>query len=119
MAGAATAAMAARWNGRRWSLSTPAAPGGLGPSGDQLTGIWCRSASRCVAVGQFDRGGLATLTLAERWAGGRWVILPTPAAAGGNTEFWSVSCAQAACTAVGDRTGGVRDTLTLAERGHP
>jgi hypothetical protein len=113
---AATRAIAARWTPGRWRLSRPAAPSGVGPAGAELHGISCWSARHCVAVGQYDRGGIVTRTLAQRWTGRRWVAEPTPGRAGQDSNFWSVSCPSSdICTAVGDHTGPVRDTLTLAE----
>jgi hypothetical protein len=66
--------------------------------------------------GEFDPATGAGLgTLAERWDGRTWQIVPTvkPAPAGGNAGLNSVACTSAtACTAVGNQTLA----KTLAER---
>jgi hypothetical protein len=70
-----------------------------------------------MAVGnEFDPAtGQGLGTLAERWNGRTWQIVPTfkPAPAGGNAAFNGVACTSAsACTAVGNQTL----VKTLAER---
>ena len=67
------------------------------------------------AGNEFDTTGKSLGTLAERWDGRTWRIVPTfkPAPAGPNAGFNGVSCTSAsACTAVGNWTVA----KTLAER---
>ncbi|HUD37619.1 MAG TPA: hypothetical protein VMR14_12010 [Streptosporangiaceae bacterium] len=84
--------------------------------GSSLSGIWCGSASECIAVGQSPTSG-GSVPLAESWNGGTWQILVTPQPAGDPaSELSAVSCTSAAkCTAVGSATKGNREA-PLAER---
>jgi hypothetical protein len=84
--------LAERWNGTIWSIqSTP-----NGPFGGFLTGVSCRSAAACIAVG----GDNNSSPLVEAWNGTSWSIPPTPDT--GGAQLNSVSCASpSACTAVG------------------
>src|SRR5215471_18913367 len=107
--------LAERWDGRRWRIQpTPSLPGN---AVKLLAGVACTSRSSCMAVGnEFDPAtGESLGTLAERWDGRTWRIVPTfkPAPAGPNAGFNGVACTSAsACTAVGNRT----PARTLAER---
>jgi len=107
--------LAERWDGRRWRIqATPSLPGN---AVKLLAGVACTSRSSCMAVGnEFDPATGENLgTLAERWDGRTWRIVPTfkPAPAGPNAALYGVSCTSAwACTAVGNQTL----TKTLAER---
>ena len=66
-----SAALAERWDGRRWSLLPAPSPG----SADyRLAGVSCTTAAACMAVGTGGPSGL----LAERWNGARWAIVPAP-----------------------------------------
>ncbi len=104
-----------RWDGRRWQIqATPSLPGN---AVKLLAGVECTSQSSCMAVGnEFDPAtGTLLGTLAERWNGRTWRIVPTfkPAPAGPNAGFNGVACTSAsACTAVGNQTLA----RTLAER---
>jgi hypothetical protein len=104
-----------RWDGRRWRIqATPSLPGN---AVKLLAGVACTSRSFCMAVGgEFDPAtGELLGTLAERWNGHTWRIVPTfkPAPAGRNAFLNGVSCTSAtACTAVGNQTVA----KTLAER---
>jgi hypothetical protein len=107
--------LAERWDGRRWRIqATPSLPGS---AVKLLAGVACTSRSSCMAVGgEFDPAtGESLGTLAERWDGRTWQIVPTfkPAPAGPNAFLNGVSCTSAsACTAVGNQTVA----RTLAER---
>jgi len=109
------ATLAERWNGRRWRIqATPSLPGG---AVKLLTGVACTSRSSCLAVGgEFDQAtGQSLGTLAERWNGRNWRIVPTfkRVPRGRGAFLNGVACATAtACTAVGNRT----PARTLAER---
>lgn len=88
------AAFADRWNGSAWrSLRYRLAP---------ATGIWCHSASWCIAVGSFSRGAAA------RWNGNHWKTQRTA-----KGRLLAISCTSTTeCIAVGERSG----TTPLAER---
>jgi hypothetical protein len=108
--GSASGLLAESRSGNTWTvLSIP------DPGGGQLTGISCRSASACEAVGSFNNGG-TTETLAEVWNGSNWAIQSTPNPAGAtSSQLSEVSCKTAsACEAVGQFTSGGA-TKTLAE----
>jgi len=66
----------------RWSIvPTPSTAGG---PHSLLIGLSCTSASACIAVGaETDSSGSPKGTLAERWNGAAWSIVPTPSTAGG------------------------------------
>ena len=85
------------------------------PGGGQLTGISCKSASFCEAVGSFNNGG-TTDTLAEVWNGSSWSVQSTPNPAGATSgQLSEVSCETASfCEAVGQFVSGGA-TQTLAE----
>jgi hypothetical protein len=113
--GKPTGTLAERWDGHTWSIqATPNAPGhGI----KLLNSVACTSRSSCMAVGnEFSAAtGESLGTLAERWDGRTWRIVPTfkPAPAGPNAGFNAVACTSAsACTAVGNQTL----VKTLAER---
>ena len=94
-------------------------PSLLGPPGHGfklLNSVACTSRSSCMAVGnEFNTTGENLGTLAERWNGRTWQIVPTfkPAPAGRGATFNGVACTSAsACTAVGNQALA----RTLAER---
>jgi hypothetical protein len=98
------------WDGTSWSVvPTPTPPSLLGEH--RLTAVSCTSASSCMAVGFTPKGLQGEATLAERWDGTRWTIVPTPSR--GDSLLFGVSCTSAsACIAVGRTfTAG-----TLSER---
>ena len=113
--GKPTGTLAERWNGHTWSIQPTPNPPGHGIK--LLTGVACTSRSSCMAVGvEFDPAtGESLGTVAERWDGRTWRIVPTfkPAPTGPNAGLNGVACTSAsACTAVGNRTLA----RTLAER---
>jgi hypothetical protein len=66
--------LAEAWNGTSWRpLRTPS-PGSFG---DELRGVSCRTASSCLAVGDFTGTG-NEFTLAEAWNGTSWTVIRTP-----------------------------------------
>jgi hypothetical protein len=105
-----------RWDGRRWRIQpTPNLPGN---AVKLLNSVACTSRSSCMAVGgEFDPAPPNEYlgTLAERWNGRTWQIVPTfkPAPTGRDAFLNGVACTSAsACTAVGSQTLA----KTLAER---
>lgn len=72
-----------------------------------LSSVSCPGPSRCMAVGAFTDPGGQARTLAERWDGRGWSIVPTADTGGAQSdELRGVSCASAtSCAAVGDAQG--------------
>ena len=114
-----TGPVAARWNGRSWQAERVPRPTPV-PQTLKLAAVSCATARFCMAVGDASRGAKAMpspayrdTTLAERWNGSRWQIIPAPSPTHASV-FSGVSCpAPAVCVAVGSSAGGAR---TLAER---
>jgi hypothetical protein len=108
--------LAEQWNGTRWAVRTT--PNPRASRGSALFAISCRSASACTAVGAAVSSTGQMVTLAERWAGRRWVIEPTINPAGADaSQLLAVSCSAAgACTAVGSSVTSTGVQVTLAER---
>ena len=107
---AADVAIAERWNGTKWSLMTM--PKSTHAVQTALTDLACTSTASCFAVGDsFD--GHKTTSMAERWNGSKWSIMPIVAPAGAANSLSRVSCSSAAnCFAVGiNYVGGARTTL--------
>ena len=81
---------------------------------DYLNNATCVNADDCWSVGGESIGGGAYQTLAERYTGGAWTAVATPAT--GAASLNSVACtAHSACWAVGYSRGGSVDS-TLIER---
>jgi hypothetical protein len=111
--GDTTRTLAEQWNGRTWSIKPAPPPAGSVQSG--LSGIWCRSARACLAVGD-DTGAVVTRTLAETWTGSAWSVTPTPGRAQVQaSELSALSCtAPGHCVAVGSYTD-LSGTFPLTE----
>jgi hypothetical protein len=111
--------IAAHWNGRTWQAEQVPTPRPA-PQNMALAAVSCPAASFCMAVGENSYGAKAMpspayrdRTLAERWNGTRWRIIPAPSPAHAS-RFSGVSCpSPSACVAVGSSASGAR---TLAER---
>jgi hypothetical protein len=97
------AAIAATWNGSKWSVTT--LPNPTGSNASVALGVSCPSASDCFALGSYtDASTMNEYSLAEHWNGSTWTIEPTPnpTDSAGQVEMMSVSCSAAsACGAVG------------------
>jgi len=104
--------LAERWNGTSWTIQPT--PNPAGPAFAGLVGVACASSSECMAVGgRVDNSGNGAGTLAERWNGTTWQIVPTFMSTGTGSFLNGVACTSStACTAVGS-SGPV---TTLAER---
>ena len=111
--GGTTQTLAEMWNGSSWSVQSTPNPGGATSS--QLSGVFCKSASVCEAVGQSSNGS-ATQTLAEAWNGSSWTIQSTPNASGQtSSQLNGVTCPKTTvCEAVGNSNTGP-NFATLAE----
>jgi hypothetical protein len=97
--GGSVAALAARWNGDRWTLQQVPKRA----LGSELSGVSCPTATSCVAVGA-AASATSQLTLAARWNGKTWVLGASPVPAGAKgAGFNGISCVSAtSCVAVGD-----------------
>jgi hypothetical protein len=95
-----TRTLVERWNGTKWSIV--ASPNPANVEQVELTGVTCRSATSCFAVGS-GRG-----TLVERWNGTSWAMMTSPNPAGATgASLTSISCPTATrCVAVGDSVSG-------------
>jgi hypothetical protein len=85
-----------------WEIQTSATPNGAA-NNNNLVAVACPLATRCIAVGYYTRTAQTELTLAERWDGTAWAIMPTPnPSATATSELRAVSCTSPRdCTAVG------------------
>jgi hypothetical protein len=106
----ATRLLYATWNGRTWRTGTMHAP--PRPAEEAaISGVSCTSADDCIAVGHYAYGLTAMpspsnrdRTLAERWNGRTWHVLPTMNVSNSNA-LTAVSCAGPEdCTAIGENT---------------
>ena len=103
------------WNGVAWTSQVAAVPAGA--TGVELSGVSCRSASACTAVGSYDDSSGTQLTLAESWNGTAWHVQTTADPAGATaSDLVGLSCRTAkACWAVGHSYDASGTELTLAE----
>jgi hypothetical protein len=105
-----------RWGGSRWRIQ--AAPLPSGAQFSELNGVSCAAVAACIAVGDYVNSSGADVTLAERWNGSTWRIVPTPTPAGQpQNGLTGVACpGSAACIAVGTSFGPSGPAGTFAER---
>lgn len=95
--------LADRWDGRRWHIESTPVPAGAGDSkfeDTELSAVSCSSRTSCLAVGVslIKR----SRSLAERWDGKRWSIIPPPKGANPSLGLRGVSCiSRNDCLAVG------------------
>ena len=104
------------WNGRKWSIERIPNPNG-GAILIELSGLSCRSAKACTAVGNYWPTAYTEVTLAETWNGKKWSMEHTPNPSHAvDRDLSGVSCTSATtCVAVGNY-GAITDrTLTLGE----
>lgn len=106
-------AIAASWNGERWTSQQTAAVRGAAAA--VLDAVSCVAANACTAVGYELKGSGAAVPLVEHWNGSTWSVQPSPAGRGGSLA--GISCAGAsACTAVGATSNAAGWTVALAEQ---
>lgn len=100
-ANGATQTLADQWNGTTWSTVESANSGTSADNG--LSGVSCSSETTCWAVGTVAPTGSPATTLAERWNGTSWSIIPSAdGSAGDNSNLQSVACADTSdCWSVG------------------
>jgi hypothetical protein len=87
------------------------------PLAAQVRGVWCTSATSCMAVGGAGGPNFNAGLLADRWNGVTWSVVSVPKPPGAlSGELTSVSCTSpSACTAVGS-WGNSHVQAPLAER---
>jgi hypothetical protein len=112
---AASTALAAHWDGTRWTIAS--LPKLAGATQSALSGIACRSAYSCYAVGSVDTKS-GTHTLVEHSNGATWAHVTTPSPSGTtDASLNGIACPSAStCIAVGSY-GANGGSFTLAERG--
>jgi hypothetical protein len=93
-------AVAESWNGTDWTAQS--VPDPAGAPGTTFSGVSCKSAANCTAVGGTSTATSAT-SIAEHWNGSSWTIQATPAPPGAaDYGLEAVSCPTAtACSATG------------------
>jgi hypothetical protein len=64
------------WNGTSWAIQ--ATPNPTGVKGTFLSGVSCKSAAACTAVGDYENSAGSYAPLAEAWNGTSWAIETTP-----------------------------------------
>jgi hypothetical protein len=112
--------LAERWDGAGWQIEPTPTPSGPPSQGVLLDGVSCPETNECIAVG-YATTAAGELSLAERWSGARWAILPTPNPTGSTFSlFGGVSCTSPnECIAVGSYfVGGVQRPLSERWQGH-
>jgi len=98
-------AIAAHWNGSRWTTERAADPG----SSSLVGAVSCSSARSCFAVGQYTpKGSLAWTPLIEHWDGSLWFQQAAPVPHGtSHGSLSGVSCpTKKFCVAVGTDGAG-------------
>jgi hypothetical protein len=95
--------LADRWDGTQWHIERTPVPTGAGDGkfeDTQLSAVSCSSRSSCLAVGVSLVKG--SRSLAERWDGQRWSIIPPPKKADPSLGLRSIACiSRNDCLAVG------------------
>jgi hypothetical protein len=105
---------AARWDGTRWTLQTPAVPAGAGQT--YLDGVSCVDATYCIAAGYYVTTGGAVMTLAETWDAGSWTIDTAPNQPSSPGSLTGIDClAVDWCASVGYSGPSAGLWTTLAE----
>ncbi|MGP0028957.1 MAG: hypothetical protein ACLPVF_00440 [Acidimicrobiales bacterium] len=89
------------YDGTSWSVIP--SPDVSGATNNTLSGVTCRSANSCVAVGNSVTTSPSVQSLIEQWNGTTWSIDPSPNVSGAlQTTLTSVACPSAdVCVAVG------------------
>lgn len=109
-----------RWNGSAWTREEVDPPEGAAKS--ELAGVYCTSASACIAVGFLATEGEGKdQPLAVKWDGSNWdgENLPVPEGAT-STKPADIACASSSdCIAVGDYIDAedVKKSLAMAWNG--
>src|SRR5262249_22043182 len=86
--------------------------------GNFLDAVSCVSANMCMSTRHRLADTGAIVTLAERWDGTSWSLVPSPNVGRGGDRLVAVSCAsESACMAVGFTQGGPGGTLAESWNG--
>jgi hypothetical protein len=86
------------WNGSAWSVIPSPSPGS---EGNSLSGVSCRNATHCIAVGDY-LGVSGDQALVEALHGHTWSVIPSRDPGGLGDYLSGVSCSSVwACVAVG------------------
>jgi hypothetical protein len=106
-AGSATFPYAEHWNGQAWSEVAMPYPAGETLKVNLIQAVSCPAAKLCFADGSYEHPEKQvqySASLIERWTGGSWQIVSSPALPVGNiTDLQGLSCASAGdCWATGD-----------------
>jgi hypothetical protein len=97
--------------GAKWTAETPA-----DLAGNDLNAVSCAAPDQCLAVGAVSVNGVST-TLADRWNGARWSIVPSESPGGGTDELLAVACqTEVFCVATGTTAAPATIGTTLAEQ---
>lgn len=113
--GAKYQTLVATWNGSAWAIAVSP---NEGSDSNLLASVSCTSATSCTAVGDYYDGPYQTdiKTLAMRWDGTPWTIVPTPNNNPGTdpNRLSSVSCVSpTSCFAIGTTGSGGIETLAM------
>jgi hypothetical protein len=93
----------AEWNGSG-TLKQISTPDPARARWADIAGVSCRSATDCMAVGDYENSAKRVLTFAEAWNGTKWRLVPGTPNVKGQKEslFNDISCATPArCVAIG------------------
>ncbi len=118
--GTATENEVLRFNGRKWSSVSTPQPGGTATGDDnELFGVSCTSASRCLAVGTTQSGSGPQWNESLRFNGKKWSEL-SPLQPGSFDVLSSISCTSGSnCWAVGNEAtlnaSGATTTVNQAQ----
>ena len=108
------------WSGSAWSaVAAPAFPNGTTGS---LNGVYCPSASFCMAVGSYYTSSGIPGELADTWNGSSWSAVAVPTAPTGSSySLYGLSCASTTfCVSVGTHSypgSTTQPEQTLVESG--
>lgn len=119
--GSPSSAVAERWDGHRWTMTTMPVPEAAVVSSYRgwdafVSAATCPSVSRCFAVvveGGFGLDTSSYASLFETWNGSSWQVLPSPSSVGLGTDLGSISCPSIdTCFVAGNTAGGIAGNFT-------
>ena len=100
------------WDGTAWSIEQ--SPNALGGQSSQVVSVDCPTARDCWTVG-YSSGPAGSRTLAMRWDGETWSVIPTPNSAPDRADALNgITCLQPHdCWAVGVSNGQFEQALAM------